>query len=1094
MADASYVQTAFHAGEWSKAFQGRYDWPTYRVAMNVCLNGLPTETGMWVRRPGTQHAGTTRGGHPGRVVKFDFQANAPYTMEFTDAHLRFFSGARLATTNDAAAVNSISTASPAVVELATAVHWTTGDQGYFLGLGTTAPLLQNRVFAFTMLDATHAALTDAVTGAAIDGATLGWTATTGVTLARALDIVTPYATLDWTNLRSVQTEHTTFLLTPTVKPYALTVATKPTATADAAFDLSAAIFNDGPYLDPFTNGVQANPATTSGVVEITLSFPLYSATKAYGVGMFVASSGINYRSLTDQNVNHTPASSPTYWKAVSAGEAIGPNGFQGTDIGRVVRLLSEPAAWAAGTTYSAGQVVSYNPSGLPGQTLYWSAIGSPTGKTPGADIVNWQLVPTSAALWTWGRVVSLLNVISGNVAGVIHFGDMTFFAGIDAAFNGTLNKQFSLSAARHTDGGAIPSLSTISLTSYVGQNYASTGSGGQKIDHVTVYPSSDLGFVTGTYTYSGGTIGLNTNFILNLRASQDPPFAASQGTVLGTTGALRNTLAPVTIQSNDKATTWRYVWVELQGFAQAGNNPTSYVMESAISQMVVFNPPSTTTSAGITVEILGPPLRNTSPINVWRLGVFSDATGWPTCGTYHEGRLWLAGAVPNRIDACVSNGIVGGVVDFAPTDQYGSVLASSGISYTFNAPDANPIFWMQPDLQGLICGTKAGEWLVQAPTTGPITPTNIAARRVTGIGAANIEPCRTEHTTVFVQKFGRKLMEYFADAYSGKFISPNLSLTAKHLTRGGVEEIKYQQELAPTIWYRVGGALRGCTYKRDTLLTGQSPTIMGHHRHTLGSGRTIESMAVGPSVGGDVDALTIVTKDPDSDVRHVEVLTDILDEDAGLDEAWYLDNAVAPSSVTVAAATTDMPYGGLKLNGLWHLNGKTVTAWIGGLDCGDRLVTAGSITVPYGDSVSGGTGAGLFTQALVDGYGAALPAVVGFTYTSDGQIVRPSLPAESGARNGPAFGKLRRSHRYALQVEGAVSGKVSVGTEFAKLKPALFKSAGGQSYAVNAPFTGIHRDALTDDYSFDSMLCWRITRPYPANVIAIGPALQTQDD
>src|SRR5581483_8420172 len=110
-----------------------------------------------------------------------------------------------------------------------------------------------------------------------------------------------------------------------------------------------------------------------------------------------------------------------------------------------------------------------------------------------------------------------------------------------------------------------------------------------------------------------------------------------------------------------------------------------------------------------------------------------------------------------------------GYVNFAPTDQYGNVTAASAIDYTFNAPDANPIFWMIPDQQGIICGTKAGEWLVSAPTSGGISPLNITARRVTVIGSANIEPRRTEHTIIYVQKFLRKIVEYFADVFSGKF-------------------------------------------------------------------------------------------------------------------------------------------------------------------------------------------------------------------------------------------------------------------------------------------------------------------------------------
>jgi hypothetical protein len=338
-----------------------------------------------------------------------------------------------------------------------------------------------------------------------------------------------------------------------------------------------------------------------------------------------------------------------------------------------------------------------------------------------------------------------------------------------------------------------------------------------------------------------------------------------------------------------------------------------------------------------------------------------------------------------------------------------------------------------------------------------------------------------------VQKFKRKIIEYFADVISGKFTAPDITTTGKHLTIGNVAEIAYQQELQPIVWARLEtGALRGCTYKRDTLMTSQGPNIAGWHRHDLGSGRVIESITVGPSVGGNLDALSIVSNDPVTNVRHVELLTDTLDEGSTLFQAAYLDNAVVPSSTSYDA--TPAPYGGLICNGLWHLNGKTVTAWLAGLDCGDYEVINGSISVPYGDGIRGGTANGLFTAA----YFTANPsAVVGFTYTSQGQIVRPHSREESGARSGPGFGKKRRNHYVIAQLEGTQG--ISFGTDFGILHPALFAEGGGKAFPLTRQFSGIFRDQFNDDYDFDGMICWQITRPYIANVAAIGGAIQTQD-
>jgi hypothetical protein len=119
--------------------------------------------------------------------------------------------------------------------------------------------------------------------------------------------------------------------------------------------------------------------------------------------------------------------------------------------------------------------------------------------------------------------------------------------------------------------------------------------------------------------------------------------------------------------------------------------------------------------------------------------------------------------------------------------------------------------------------------------------------------------------------------------------------------------------------------------------------------------------------------------------------------------------------------------------------------------------------------------------------------LVGFTFTSQGQIVRPATPQESGARNGPAVGKRRRNHKIAAQLEGTGTG-VSFGTTFAKVDPAKFRQPNDAAYLVNQQFTGIYKETLTDDYGFDGMICWQVTRPYPLNIANIGGMIETTDE
>jgi len=1105
MPAASFVQSSFLGGEVSKSIQGRFDHPGYRTWLNVCLNSQPLEQGTWVRRPGSRHLGTTRGGTLGRVIAFDFKESSPYTMEFTSGFLRFRAGPALVMTNDQKAVVSISAANPAKV--LTATHgWATGNQVAFNSLGANNPLLQNRLFTITVTSATEFTLADAITGVNIDGATLG--AFVAGNVSRVLEFVTPYTGALWQTLRSIQADIPTLnattpgavFLQAAIKPYVLQVVTPPTATAFATFSLAAANFKDGPYMDPVPGGTLATPSALIGNINLTLSFNAYDAARSYSIGDYVVNGGVNYRSLVDANLGSAPPSAN--WVAVSAADAIGPNGFQVSDIGRLVRLFSEPPIWAVGTAYVTGNVVAY-------AGTYWKALANNTGVTPNTAPTIWALFPTGA-IWTWGKITALSNIIDRALAGSVNLGDMTAGGGLAAAFNGVISQVASASAEETITSGAfvLPGGAFPPLSSFVGKNY--TAATDQVIAQAIVYPSSDQGLAFGSFTHAGvspfaftnGPIGTAANggfLTLNLRGKASAPASPADGTLLGTTGPIANTTAPVTIISTDQVTAWKFVWVEIiaSGFNWTGGVAISYTLTNAVAELAFLSPAGTGSAAGVTVQIIGDALLYTTAIRIWRLGIYSDTTGWPTCGTYHEGRLWLSGAVNNRIDSSKSND----PFNFAPTNPDGSVSGNNGITYTFNAPDVNPIFWMDPDDNGIVCGTQAGEWLVRATSNNvPLTPTTIQAHRVTKYGCANIEPRHTGLTLAVVQTFKRTLLEYFPDVYSGKFSAHDIAFTAKHLVGTSIEELGYQNELIPTIWARCGnGSLIGVTYARDSLVSSQPPDAAGWHRHELGSGRTVESICVGSNTDGTLDALVMVTSDTSS-VRHVEMLTNVFTETDAPADAWQLDNAIEPSS-TSTSVSTPAPYGGLTINGLWHLNGKTVQVYAAGLDCGQRekgapivdfVVANGSITVPYGDGVSAGTGEGLFTQVLAAAAVAAGQVVVGFTYTSDGQIVRPNAPAESGARSGPAFGKLRRNHQYAMLVDQ--SAGLSIGTRFDRLEAVKFNAEGsGTAMAIGVTFSGMYRADLLDDDTFDGALCWRVTRPLPATICAIGGFLQTKD-
>lgn len=1061
MAAASYVQTSFLGGFWSKVAQGRFDHPEYKFAMNECLNGLPGDTGAWFRRSGFDFTQTTRNGQPAKLISYPFQQTSPYSLEFTNGFMRAVIGPQLAMTNDAQTVTNISTANPAKVTTVGNHGWATGNQVQIAFPNDRCAILQNRQLLITVTGFNEFTLSDPLTGATIDGTSLNWAATPTVTVSRIFELVTVYTPSTLSTIRLVQAENSGLLLQGTFKPQTLQ-ATPPTDTAAfASFAVMPTSFIDGPYLDPVTGGTLATPGGLTGNVDITLSFNTYDATRSYAIGDYATSGGVNYKSIVDANLNHAPPNA-LYWAPVASTDAIGPLGFQGTDVGRLVRLFSEPPLWTLTTIYAAGNVVAY------GGTYYKALAGTTASatNTPNTTPASWAVFPTGA-IWTWGKITALISGIDRTTGTTI--GSLVNNGGIAASFDGITDQ------AKAASSCIFGNIGDTSSSGHVGKNY--TGVGGETIGSATVFPSNNSGFIDA----SSGTGSFTTRVTLNLRAKMSAPASHSDGVLLGTTGSIPNQFTAVNITSNDQTTVWNYVWVEILVVAALNSGATMNNLGAIIAEVKLFNAAGAGTTNGITVQILGDNLLYTSAIRVWRLGLYSDTTGWPTCGTFHEGRIWLSGVVKNRIDGGVSNGFNNGVLQFAPTGTTGAVADNNAISYVFNAEDSNPIAWMKSDDRGIICGTQAGEWLVTATANNNIlTPTSIQAHRVTRIGCANVEPCNSGLTYAFVQRYKRKIQEYFADVFSGKFASPNLAERAKSLTKSGVEQITYQNELAPVLWSRLAnGNLIGVTYKRDSLLSSQGPKFTGWHRHQIASGYPVESMCSGPSADGTTDTLTISTYDPATGVRHLAYLNKLFEEDDDLvTDARFLDDAVSPTSYTVVT-------NGITFNGLWHLNGKSVTVMAGGLDCGEHLVTNGSCTVPWQSDPDH-----MFTAEYYLGNGV-LHTVIGLGYTSRGQILRPQAAEDTGARAGPAFGKVRRTDQFGALIVS--SRGLSFGTEFDDLNPANEVDDGGTALDPTALYSALHWDTLADDYSFDSMLCWEITRPFPAIVAAIGGFPNTQD-
>jgi hypothetical protein len=437
----------------------------------------------------------------------------------------------------------------------------------------------------------------------------------------------------------------------------------------------------------------------------------------------------------------------------------------------------------------------------------------------------------------------------------------------------------------------------------------------------------------------------------------------------------------------------------------------------------------------------------------WRLGLWSATTGYPSCVTFFEDRLFFAGNAlrPQRIDGS----IVGDYENFAPTATDGLVADDNAVSIALNANDVNVIRWMTDDEKGLLIGTVSGEWILRPSSLQEaITPTNMSAKRSTAFGTANIQAIRTGKASIFVQRAGRKVRELAYVYEVDGFRSPDMTILSDHILKGGVVEFNYQQEPFSIVWFvRADGQLIGLTYERDQ-------DVLGWHRHIIGGGfstgdSVVESVAVIPTPAGDADEVWLIVKRTinGSTKRYVEYITPKFDEDDTIN-AFFVDCGLTYDSTP---ATTIM--------GLGHLEGETLSVLADGASHPDVVVSGGSVTLVRSSSV----------------------VHLGLPFVSDLETLR----IDAGAQDGTAQGKTKRIHRATMRLYKTLGLKFGPSAD--NLDILSFRTSSDLMGNPPELFTGDKSVNWNDGYDTDGTMYFRQEQPLPFTLLGIFPQLVTQD-
>lgn len=616
---------------------------------------------------------------------------------------------------------------------------------------------------------------------------------------------------------------------------------------------------------------------------------------------------------------------------------------------------------------------------------------------------------------------------------------------------------------------------TFELTDMAGANINTTGfgtytAGGTVEEHYTVttpYLEADL--FTLKFTQSADVLYVahpsyaprkitrtaHTAWTVTTIDFLDGPYLNVNAT--GTTITLSGTTGSVTVTAS----------------AVTGINGGAGFASTDVGRLIRFKDPANnwtwlqitawTSTTQVTATIRGPNASaGTATVN-WRLGVWSDTTGWPGCVTFFEDRLCWAGSPgsPQRIDMSKSSDYE----NMAPTAAAGTVADDNAVAVTLNSNDVQVIRWMGSDEKGLIAGTTSAEWIVRpSATSAALSPTNVSAKPSTYYGSANLQPVKAGKATLFTQRAGRKLRELAYVYEVDGFRSPNMSFLAEHATLSGVKDMAYQQEPQSVVWMpREDGVLAGFTYERDQ-------KVLGWHRHILGgysnAGLTaaplVESVCVIPSADGTRDEVWMVVKRyiGGRSRRYIEYMTKPWERGDAAEDAIHQDCALTYDG---SATTT--------ITGAHHLAGETVKIMADGAAHPDVVVTAnGAITLQAAASV----------------------VQIGYGYNSDGQMLRP----EAGSQDGTAQGKPMRTHQTTFRFHdtaGIETGANFNATGLGSLKPVIFRQSTDTTGAAVPLFSGDKEIPWDGGWTTENYHCWRNSSVFPHTILAVAPRLNTSD-
>ncbi len=317
-------------------------------------------------------------------------------------------------------------------------------------------------------------------------------------------------------------------------------------------------------------------------------------------------------------------------------------------------------------------------------------------------------------------------------------------------------------------------------------------------------------------------------------------------------------------------------------------------------------------NSAISVDILITTPSTAGTTNIWRIGAWSEASGFPRSTSFHKSRLWFGGTRtrPQTHWASVVGDFNNMALFVGVSPDVGSVLDDSALEYTIDDDRVNTIHWLKSEARGLAIMTNGGVFIGSAKDIfDPLTPLTYTVVRQLTDGVDEIaEPHQSSAVILFVKSAARKLLEFVYRFEDDRFVAPDLSLLAEHITLTGIVDTAYQTEPDNIFWAaRDDGLLLGMTYERPE-------QVVAWHRHIIGGTLAGEPNAKVEAIkvirDGNDDLLWMIVKRTINGVtrRYVEFLQPLFKDDQDTEDGFFVDSGLTRDvSTAITAATQANP-------------------------------------------------------------------------------------------------------------------------------------------------------------------------------------------